>query len=190
MKKTLMAAVAALALSAAPVMAAETFHFDPTHTSVTWHAGHFGFSTPSGKFASVNGTVTLDEKAPEKSTVEIKIDTAVLVTGIEKFDAHLKSADFFNVEKYPAAHFKSTKVTVTGQDTAKVEGILTLLDVAKPVTLDVKLNKIGENPFNQKKQVGFTASTVIKRSEFGINYALPNVPDDVKIDIEAEAALP
>lgn len=189
MKKTLLAAVAAAALCAAPAFAAETFYFDPTHTSVTWHAGHFGFSTPSGKFASVNGSVTLDEQAPQNSNVEVTIDTAVLVTGVEKFDAHLKSADFFNVEKFPAATFKSTKVNVTGKDTAKVEGDLTLLGVTKPVTLDVKLNKVGENPFSQKKQVGFTASTVIKRSEFGISYALPNVPDDVKIDIEAEAAL-
>lgn len=189
MKKSLYAALAAVMLSSAPALAAETFYFDPTHTSVTWHAGHFGFSTPSGKFASVNGSVTLDEAVPEKSSVEVTIDTAVLVTGVEKFDAHLKSADFLNVEKFPTAKFKSTKVTLTGQDSAIVEGTLTILDVTKPVALAVRLNKTGENPFTQKKQVGFTATTVIKRADFGIVYALPNVPDEVKIDIEAEAAL-
>lgn len=189
MRKTFYAALAAVMLSSAPALAAETFYFDPTHTSVTWHAGHFGFSTPSGKFASVNGSVTLDEQAPEKSSVEVTIDTAVLVTGVEKFDAHLKSADFLNVEKFPTAKFKSTKVTLTGQDSAIVEGTLTILDVTKPVALAVRLNKTGENPFTQKKQVGFTATTVIKRADFGIVYALPNVPDEVKIDIEAEAAL-
>ncbi len=169
--------------------AAETYNLDPSHTNITWHANHFGFSNPSGKFAKTEGVLTLDEAKPANSKVEVTISTASIVTGIDKFDEHLKSDDFFKVVKFPEAKFVSQKVDLKGRDAAKVTGNLTLLGVTKPITLDVKLNKIGENPINKKKTAGFSASTTIKRSDFGINYALPGVSDEVKIDIESEANL-
>lgn len=180
----------AVSLAFAPsAMAADTYVLDPSHTNITWHANHFGFSNPSGKFAAAEGTVMLDEAKPENSSVKVTVKPASVITGIEKLDNHLKSKDFFDVEQFPSATFASTSVEVTGKDSAKVQGTLTLHGVSKPVTLDVKLNKIGENMMNKKKTAGFTASTVLKRSDFGINYALPGVSDDVRIDIEAEAAV-
>lgn len=168
---------------------AEEYELDPTHTSLTWTADHFGFSHPSGKFTALSGRVMLDEQQPENSHVAITIDTASVLTGIPKFDEHLRSADFFDVKQFGSAAFTSDSVVLSGADSAKVAGKLTLHGVTRPVTLDVKLNKIGENPVTRRKTAGFTASTRIRRSDFNMNYALPGVADEVKIHIETEAVL-
>ena len=188
--KKLALLTAAVLLLAVPAFAADTYQLDPNHTNIIWKAGHFGFSNPDGKFASASGTVTFDQVNPANSKVEVSINTAAVVTGIPKFDEHLRSADFFNVEKFPAATFVSDKVEVTGENTAKVHGTFTLLGVARPVVLDVRLNQVGENPMSKNPTVGFSATTVIKRSEFGMTYAVPNVTDEVQISIEAEAFKP
>lgn len=192
MKRPLLALYAATALFAFGIsgaQAAETYKFDQTHTNIVWHASHFGFSNPSGRFGITEGTLVLDEAAPEKSTVDVTIDVAGLVTGIPKFDDHLKSEDFLNTEKFPTATFKSTAVEVTGENTAKVTGDLTLHGVTKPVTLDMKLNKLDASPMTQVKTAGFSGSIILKRSEFGITTYVPNISDEITIGIEAEANL-
>lgn len=191
MKRVLFATVAAafLTLSSMAAQASDTYSFDPNHTNILFHDNHFGFSSPSGRFGIKDGSVTLDEQDPAKSAVNVTIDTSSLSTGIAKFDEHIKSPDFLDAGKFPTATFKSTKVEVTGKDTAKVSGDLTLHGVTKPVTLDVKLNKEGEHPMTKKKAVGFTASTTIKRSDFGVTKYVPDVSDEVKIDIESEAQM-
>jgi len=186
MKKLLPTALAALLLSL-PANAADTYQFDPNHTNINWSANHFGFSNPSGKFNDVSGKLILDEKNPQNSSVDVVIKIASLNTGLSKFDKHLKSADFFNFDKYETAKFTSTSVKVLGKNKAKITGDFTLLGVTKPLTLDVKLNKIGLNQFTQVKTAGFSASGVIKRSEFDMNYGVPGVSDEVKLEIEAEA---
>lgn len=190
--KRILLATAAVVMLAMPVaaQAADSYQFDPTHTNIVWRASHFGFSSPSGRFGIKEGKITLDEKAPDKSTVEVTIDVASLVTGIDKFDDHLKGDEFLDTAKFPEATFKSTKVELAeGGKTAKVTGDLTLHGVTKPVILDVTLNKQGDHPMNQKKTVGFSASTTIKRSEFGIEKYTPGVSDEVTISIEAEASV-
>lgn len=169
--------------------AADSYSFDPNHTNILWHANHFGFSSPSGRFGIKSGTLMLDEATPGSSTVEVTIDTKSLVTGISKFDAHLMSADFLDTDKFPTASFKSTRVEVTGKDTANVYGNFTLHGVTKPIVLKTRFNKMGDNPITRKKTVGFSASTVIKRSEFGVDKYVPNVSDNVQIEIETEAGL-
>jgi len=181
--------VSALALSfAAPLQAAETYTLDPAHTEIGYRINHFGFSSPSGKFASVTGTLTLDEQKPEASKVTATITIANLFTGIEKLNTHLLSKDFFDATQFPTATFTSTKVDVTGKDTAKVTGDLTLHGVTKSITLDVTLNKLGENMMH-KKTAGFTAMTILRRSDFGISAYVPNLADEVQIHIESEANL-
>lgn len=179
-------AVIGLATSAS---AADTYKFDPNHTAVIWEANHFGFSNPSGKFTAVDGVLVLDEKNPKKSSVEVTIKIASLETGLPKFNEHLKSKDFLNAEKFPTAKFVSKKIELNGKNKAKITGDLTIVGVTKPVVLNVKLNKIGAHPFTKAKAAGFSANTIIKRSEFGIDYAIPGVADEVKISIEAEAAV-
>ena len=166
----------------------QNYILDPGHTFVVWHINHFGFSNPTGKWMA-NGTLAIDEAHPENSKLNVAIKVGDIVTAIPKLDAHLNSADFFDAAKFPVATFVSDKVDVTGT-TAKVSGTLTVHGVSKPVVLDVTLNKNGISPMTQNKTLGFTASTTIKRSDFGINKYLPGLGDDVKLDIEAEASLP
>jgi len=182
---------------ALPAQAAETYTLDPAHTAVQWSVDYFGFSRPSGKFMNVDGKLLLDEADPAKSSVEVSIALAGVNSGVPKLDEHLQSPDFFDSAKFPTATFKSDKVEVLGADAsspdgggtmAKVSGVLTLHGVSKPVVLDVRLNKIGENMF-KKKTAGFTATTTIKRSDFGIVTYLPSLGDEVVIAIESEANL-
>ncbi|MAU40165.1 MAG: polyisoprenoid-binding protein [Kordiimonas sp.] len=179
-------ASAALTSFALPALAADTYTLDPMHTAVTWHINHFGFSNPSGKFMNADGVVVLDQENPAASKVNITIPVAAIDSGVPKLDEHLKSKDFFDVEAFPTASFVSTKVEVTGENTAIVHGNLTLHGVTKPVDLDVKLNKLGENMMN-KETAGFSATAMIKRSDFGIVMYLPALSDDVRLDIEVEA---
>lgn len=179
-------AIAVLGVTGTANAAPEAYKLDPTHTAITWHISHFGFSTPSGKFMNVDGTVNLDEANPATSSVNVTIQVADGQSGVAKLDEHLEAPDFFDTAKFPTATFKSTSVEVTGKDTAKVSGDLTIRGITKPAVLDVKLNKLGDN-FKNVKTAGFTASTTIKRSDFGMTAYLPGLGDEVKIDIESEA---
>lgn len=187
MKKTLFAA-AALALTlgfAAPSFAADTYKLDPTHTSVTFQWTHFGFSHPSGKFMNAVGSVTLDQAAPAKSSVEVSFAIAGVNTGVPALDKEFQEAGWFDAANYPNATFKSTKVDVTGKNTAKVTGDLTIHGITKPVTLDVKLNQLGQEM--GKATAGFTATGTINRSDFGLKQYVPAVSDQIDLFIEAEA---
>lgn len=175
-----------LLLASGAAQAAETYTLDSSHTNVVWRISHFGFSHPDGKITKVEGTLVLDQAAPEKSKVTVKFSPANLLTGVEKLDEHLKSPDFFDAGKFPDASYVSDQVSMTGKDTAKVSGILTLHGVSKPVVLDVKLNKIDKNMMG-KMTAGFSATTTLKRSDFGITKYLPNLGDEVDITIESEA---
>ncbi|MDI7776196.1 YceI family protein [Asticcacaulis sp. EMRT-3] len=177
----------ALALASAPAFAADTYSFDPTHTSVTFQYTHFGYSHPTGKFMDAKGSVTLDETTPANSSVEVSFAIDGVNTGVPALDEHLKSADFFDAAKFPTATFKSTKVEQTGPDTAKVTGDLTIHGVTKSEVLNVKLNKEAVNPMMNKKGVGFTATGTILRSDFGMNKYVPMVSDQIDLYIEAEA---
>ena len=166
--------------------AAETFTLDPMHTYILWHIKHLGFSTQAGKWYA-SGTLVLDKDKPKNSKVDVVIKVADFITGIPELDKHLKGKLFFDIAQFPTATFVSDKVDVTGKDTAKVHGMLTIRGIAKPVILDVKLNQAGINPISEKMTAGFSATTEIKRSDFGITTLLPGLGDDVKLNIEAEA---
>lgn len=168
--------------------ASETYQIDPSHSYVLWHISHFDFSHPSGKWMVSKGTIVIDKDKPQNSKVDVTIQVADIVTGIPELDKHLKSAAFFDVMKFPTATFVSDKVTLSGKDKAKVHGILTLHGISKPITLDVKLNKTGISPITNKNTIGFMATTTLKRSDFGMTTLLPGLGDEVKIDIEVEAA--
>ncbi|MDC7677022.1 YceI family protein [Asticcacaulis machinosus] len=183
--KSALLATAVLSLSAAGAFAApETYKLDQNHTEVAFSWNHMGFSNPTAKFMNAVGTVTLDEANPAASSVEVSFATDGINSGVAVFNDHLKAADFFDVANHPTATFKSTKVDVTGANTAKVTGDLTIKGVTKPVTLDVKLNKIG---MAKKKTAGFSATATIKRSDFNMAKAVPFVSDEVNLVITAEA---
>ena len=169
-----------------PTQAAETFNLDPQHTYVLWRIKHLGFSTQTGKWY-VSGTLVLDKENLKNSKVNATIQVADIVTGIPELDKHLKGKLFFDVAQFPTATFVSDKVEVTGKDTAKVHGILKVHGISKPVILDVKFNQAAINPISDKMTAGFSATTNIKRSDFGITTLLPGLADDVNLNIETEA---
>lgn len=173
-------------LSFSNLIAGQTYHFDNQHTYVLWHVNHFNFSNPSGKWMA-QGTLVLDQAKPQNSKVNAVIQISGLTTGVSELDEHLLGPLFFDAKKYPTASFVSDKIELIGKTSAKVHGILTVHGVSKPLTLDVKLNSSGISPITNKETIGFTAHTMLKRSDYGITTLIPGVSDEVKIDIEAEA---
>ncbi|HEX2528389.1 MAG TPA: YceI family protein [Geminicoccus sp.] len=187
MKRLLTSAALALTLSTA-AHAADPWTIDESHTAITFTVDHLGYSTVHGFFRAFDGKLTLDTKAPENSSVEFTIESASLDTLWGLRDEHLKSADFLDVAKFPTITFKSSKVTPVGADAAKVTGDLTIKGVTKPVELDVKLNKLEPSPMTKAETAGFTATTVINRSDFGVSAFVPAVGDELTVRIDTETS--
>ena len=188
---TRLALATALSLFAATAAAAPvTYEIDPNHTDVIASWSHFGFSNPVAHFGQVDGTIVHDAANVGASSVEVTIPLAGLDSHVAKFDTHLRSADFFEAEKYPTITFKSTRVEAAGKDRLKVTGDLTVKGKTLPAVLDVAINKIGEQPMAKRPAAGFDATTTLKRSDFGLGMAVPNVSDDVTIRITTEALAP
>ena len=186
MKKTILA-LALFSVTGVAVAAPVTYEMDPSHTMVLAQWNHFGFSNPTANFGIDKGTIIYDAKAPAKSSVEVSMPLNLLSSFTDKFNEHLKSADFFDSAAFPTATFKSTSVKAKGPNKLEVKGNLTIKNNTKPVTLDVTLNKKGVNPMSKKEGVGFDATTTIKRSDFGVGKYVPNVSDNVKLRITTEA---
>lgn len=188
MRKVLLLAAGLACAAAAPAFAApEKYVFDPGHSQLVFTYNHLGFSNSYGMFSGFEGEIMLDEEDPANSSVSTEFNTSDLITGWKDRRDHLLSADFFNAEVNPKVSFKSTKVEVTGEKTAKITGDLTINGVTKPVVLDATLNKIGQHPMAGKPWVGFDATTTLKRSDFNLGKFAPAVGDEVKVDISVEA---
>ena len=164
----------------------EYYKFDKAHTQILFFIDHLGFSKSQGEFHEYEGAFTFNRADPEKSSVEITINTDSIDMDDEKWNEHMKNEDFFDVAKFPTMTFKSTEIKKTSDKTANVTGDLTILEITKPVTLNVTFNKAGVHTFNQKYVAGFSATTQIKRSDFGMNYGLPLIGDEVDIRLEVE----
>lgn len=188
MTRTLLAA--ALALSCVGVADAATYQVDANHTQVWFTYNHFGYANLSGRLNQVSGTLEFDPANPAASSIRVELPMSSLSTGVPKLDAHLASADFFEVDKYPTASFRSSKVTVLGKDRLAVAGDLTIHGVTRPVTLAVTINSTAEHRSRKTPMAGFDATTTIKRSEFGVARMAPGVADEVQLRITMEAAVP
>ncbi len=172
---------------AAPAKAQiEIYDFDKAHTQILFFADHLGFSKSQGKFLDYEGQFTFDRTKPEDSSVEITIKTNSIDMDHERWDKHMKSDDFFDVESFPEMAFKSTAIEVTGEKTANITGDLTILGITKPVTLKAIHNKSGKHPFNQKYVSGFSATATLDRSEWGMEYGLPLMKSTVELSISVE----
>ncbi|TKD50066.1 YceI family protein [Sphingomonas baiyangensis] len=167
---------------------AGTYTADPSHALIEWEVDHFGFNDYFGLFGDVAGTLTIDPANLGAAKVDVTIPVSKVVTASAGLTDHLLRAgkdggkpDFFGPN--PAdARFVSTAVKVNGTE-AEVTGNLTLNGVTRPVTLEAEFVGAGTNPMNKKATVGFHGETEIKRSDFGIAYALPMVSDEVELDI-------
>tara|TARA_Y100000780_G_scaffold191058_1_gene178945 strand:+ start:33811 stop:34386 length:576 start_codon:yes stop_codon:yes gene_type:complete len=186
--KKLLLSTALVAGFAAPAFAeTTTYTVDPSHTNILMSVSHLGFSTMVLEALKPEGTVKFDQENPQNSAVNITLKAAHIDGDDQKFNAHLQSADFFNATEYPEITFKSKEVKVTGEGKGQVLGDFTLLGITKPVTLEVTFNKAGLNPFSNTETVGFTASTNLKRTDYGMDYGVPAIGDDIKVDINLEA---
>lgn len=157
---------------------------DTGHTQVLFKVSHFGISDYTGLFGGATGTLDIDPARPGAASVNITIPIDQVRTTSEQLDAHLKRDDFFDAANHPNATFRSTRVTVDGTN-ARIEGELTMRGVTRPATIDAQLTGAGTNPMNQKASVGFEGMTRVRRSEFGIDYAVPMVSDEVQLWITA-----
>lgn len=169
-----------LAAQAAP------WALDASHTRIGFAIDHMGYSTTYGQFKTHKGTVDYDPAKPEQTKINFTIDVKSLDSDWAARDEHLLNADFFNAAKYPTMTFVSSKYTPKGNNKATVDGQLTLLGVTKPVTLEVTLNKHAISPLTKLDTIGFKATTIIKRSQWGMTTYVPAVADEVFISIDAE----
>jgi polyisoprenoid-binding protein YceI len=179
-----------LAATATSAFAApQKYDIDTGHTQVVFSWNHMGFSNPSATLEKFTGDFMLDTADITKSSISITFPIDGLHTGVPKLDEHLKTAEFFDAAKYPNITFKSTKVAKAGENGLKVTGDLTVHGVTKPVTLEVKINKIGDNPAFKKASAGFDATTTLKRSDFGVDKGVPMVGDEIPVRITFDSHL-
>ena len=190
---TVVAALCLMLHSTTKPVTADVYAIDKPMTNITFSWIHLGISRQSGRLLDSAGQVEFDPDAPEKASVAATMKVASLWTGIDAFDKQLKSADYFDAAQFPTITFKSTEVKKTGDRTGEVTGDLTIMGQARPVTLAVTWNFTGEHPWGalnpayQNKFVsGFTATTKIMRSDWGIKRGTPLTSDEIEITINAE----
>jgi len=184
-------APALLAIAASPALAADTFVVDHTHSQAGFQVRHL-FSTVRGRFTAFEGTIAMDAAKPESSSVTFTIDAGSIDTDNPDRDKHLRSGDFFDVEKNPTIAFKSDKVIATGKDSYAVTGTLTMRGVSRTITLPVTYLGSGTDPWGNSR-AGFSTAITLNRKDYGINWnkALDNggllLGDDVAVTVELEA---
>lgn len=179
----------ALALFAAAGLAraeSATYSVDPSHTFVTFEALHFGTSTIRGRFDRKEGSVTFD-RAAKSGKAEITIDIGSISTGVAPLDTHLKSKDFFNAAEHGSAKFVADKFAFNGDKVSEIGGTLTMLGKSAPVTLKANNFNCYNNPMFKREVCGGDFETTIARSQWGMTYGLPGIPDNIRLLIQIEA---
>ena len=186
-------AVSLLALPLAAAAAPESFTIDPYHTYPNFSIDHLGISTMFGRFNRTTGKATVD-RAAKSGSLEITIEAASIDTGdgvkgsrSQSRDDHLRAADFFNVAEFPRITYKSTRIAFTGDNPSAIEGNLTMLGVTKPVNLKIDRWKCNPAQGNNKERCGGNATGSFKRSDFGMKYGIPNIGDEIGLNIGFEA---
>jgi polyisoprenoid-binding protein YceI len=188
MRRTLAAisTIAALLASATAGQAAD-YTIDPTHSHILLMIDHLGFAKIVGLFSDFSGTLSFDSNNVSASKLAVTVKTESLQTQFAARDKDLKGADWFNVTEFPEMTYVGTEFVKKDEHTGTITGNLTLHGVTKPVTLNVVLNKVGQNPLDKINSAGFSARGTLKRSDFGMKTFLGPIGDDVDLIIEIEA---
>jgi polyisoprenoid-binding protein YceI len=187
MRNPFRTALALLALAALPALAQDTYKIDPVHSEVSFKVRH-ALAKVSGRFSKFSGTIKVDTADISKSSVEVSIEAASITTDNEARDKHLKSADFFDVEKYPTLTFKSTGVKEVSKGKLEITGDFTMHGVTKRITFPI--TNAGTQPGMKPGTVmaGFIDGALsLTRSEYGVKYGIPLVGDEVAISLNVEA---
>jgi polyisoprenoid-binding protein YceI len=173
-------------------MTTSQWNIDPVHSGINFSIRHMVVSKVRGRFAKYAGAIALDEGDITRSTVEMTIDASSIDTGTPQRDAHLRSPDFFDVEKFPELRFRSNRIEKVGDDAYRVVGELTIRDVTREVSLDVEYGGRAKDPWGNER-IGFLAKTALDRKDFGLgwNQLLEAggvlVGDRVDIELEVQA---
>jgi polyisoprenoid-binding protein YceI len=168
----------------------ENWKVDPAHSAAQFAVRHLGISTVRGQFQKISGTVSYDAKDVSKSVVEVTIEAASVDTRVEMRDNDLRSANFFDVQKFPTITFKSKKVEAAGEGKLKVTGDLTIRDVTKEVVLDVEGPTAAVKDPRGNLHMGASAATKVNRKDFGVSGAPAMVGDEVSITLDVELVKP
>lgn len=190
MKKLLAAVALSLLAAGLPAQAADTFSVDKAHSEVSFRIRHLLSKTP-GRFNDFSGTIVFDAATPANSSVDFTIKATSIDTANDNRDNHLRSADFFDVEKFPEITFKSSAVKEVAKNRYQVTGAFTMHGVTKTIILPIEF--LGEAKMGENAKAGFSAETIINRKDFGIiwNNPLENggtvLGEDVEISINIEA---
>jgi polyisoprenoid-binding protein YceI len=174
------------------IMANEQWDFDVAHSSINFSVRHLMVSKVRGQFTKWSGSLEFDEQEPTRARVEAQLDAASIDTKDAQRDAHLRSADFLDTERFPTISFKSTGIEKVGDARFSMKGELTIRGITKPVTLDVEYAGRAKDPWGGER-VGFSARTSIDRKDFGLtwNQLLETggvlVGEKVDIELEIEA---
>lgn len=177
-----------IVLFSTSVFAQTTWKADPMHSKLTFSVIHHGISDVAGLFKTFDLSVTANKSDFSDAVFELSVDVASIDTEVEMRDKHLRSADFFEVEKYAKMTFKSTSIKKTSKDKYKLTGNLTLHGVTKPITMDLWYRGTIENPQSKATTAGFQITGSLKRSDFGVgpNFLPPMIGDRVSIKADGE----
>jgi polyisoprenoid-binding protein YceI len=173
-------------------MTTNNWNLDTVHSGLNFTVRHMVVSKVRGRFAKFSGSVALDERDLTRSVVEATIEAASIDTGTGQRDDHLRSADFFDVERFPHIQFRSTRIEPLGGDRYRLNGDLTIRGVTRPIALDAEYGGRGKDPWGNER-VGFTARGALERKDFGLNWnqTLETggvlVSDRVEIELEVQA---
>ena len=165
------------------------YEIDPAHSQATFSVRHMMIATVKGQFKVISGSLHIDEENPQNSWIEAQADAASIDTRDANRDAHLRSADFFDAEKYPTITFRSTSVEHVSGDEYKVTGDLTMHGVTKPVVFEAEYQGAGKDPWGQQR-AALASKARINRKEWGLNWNQGLeaggvlVSDEVKIEID------
>ena len=166
------------------------YKLDPTHANIIFSVNHLGFSLHHGRFNQIEGSLDLNNNAPENSRLYVHVSADSIDTNSEELDKKLRSKSMFNAVEHPHIIFESQRVTLSGEKTAIISGQLTLAGISRPLDIETTFIGSGTNPLNGKKTVGFSGKGTLLRSEYGLKEWLPFVGDEVALIIEAEFIRP
>ena len=183
--KKIVTSLITLAAFAAQAQSA-SYSVDPTHTFVHFEASHFGTSTLRGRFDKKDGSISFD-RAAKTGRAEITIDMASINTGVAPFDKHLKSKDFFDTDNHATAKFVGDKFSFNGDKVSEVAGTLTMLGKTMPVTLKATGFNCYTSPFFKREVCGGDFEATVQRSQYGMSYGLPGIPDNIRLLVQIEA---
>jgi polyisoprenoid-binding protein YceI len=175
------------ATPAAPAdLPAGSYRIDPEHAALLFKIDHLGFSQLVGRFDRFDATLDFDPKQPGAAVLTVLVEVASIDLNLPEFEQELRGPGWFDVAQFPQARFVSHAIAITGANTGRITGDLTLHGVTRPITLDVTLNGAGDSLITGRYSIGFAASGTLNRSEFGLGAYAPAVGDAVVLEIHAE----